>query len=166
MSQSAKDQPEHQELTPGQFVDLLRKLSELGGRPGAIAAAFSEDEALRSVKAPDTSEVARAYNLFRLLADNARWRSRWQRARAEIPSLDRDRVVADLWEAIDCHLDGSFQEKVGSKVYHRAWLFRWLGGRYDLRRARRVLGRSSLWALVPVSSCLRKARARAPTARP
>lgn len=94
----------------------------------------STEEAIRSARAN------RLYGLFKLLSNDDKGRAVWHRLATEVPRLDRDQVVLDLWNVLEMD-DPQHAERIGSSAaYHRAWLFDLFLRHYDVRRSLRTAG--------------------------
>jgi hypothetical protein len=91
---------------------------------------------------------ARRYALFKLLVQEKEGRLRWQALKEHEPGKfwDTDSQVVDLWKKVeaDCP-EKDLAAGHWSVIYHRVWLFEWLLRRYDVRRARSVVG-GGRWA--------------------
>lgn len=83
------------------------------------------------------SDPARLYTLFRFLVDDRKGRNKWQALRSGEP-LDRDALVVSAWKELETK--SAIEVQYHSLEYHRLWLFDWLLRRYDVRRARSVVG--------------------------
>jgi hypothetical protein len=108
----------------------LKELRELFCDPTkALAEAFSASP--------------RLYALLRFIVNDRQGRNMWQALRSE-KELDRDKLVVFVWEEVEKRPE--IEEKYHSFEYHRLWLFEWFLRRYDIRRAREVVGGGASWA--------------------
>lgn len=86
---------------------------------------------------------AQNYALFRLLVDDKEGRLRWQALQETNPEKfwDRDSEVVEIWRRVEsgCRAE-DFIAGRWSVLYHHLWIFDWLLRRYDVRRARGVVG--------------------------
>lgn len=106
----------------------LKELQELVSGP---------EKALAAV-----SDPAQLYGLFRFLVDDRKGRNKWQALRSE-KQLDRDALVVSAWKELE--KKPAIEAQYHSLEYHRLWLFDWLLRRYDIRRARSVVGGGKWW---------------------
>jgi hypothetical protein len=131
-------------------ADKLKAIVEAANKPrpdpqaleAAVNAAFDQG----AKRETDVIKVAnRVYGVFKVLSDEKKGRGKWQWLRTKVAGLERDRVVFGLWHALEAKYGLQVELLGGSVSYHRAWLFDWFFGRYDLRRGRMVAG-GGRWA--------------------
>ncbi len=109
-------------------VSTLAELEKLGEEP------FTEH--------PAAADTKRLYAIFSFLLDDDNWLA----LKKSQKKLDRHALATRLWQ----HLESGdhralIEQTYQSLEYHRRLLFDWLLGRYDLRRARRAVGKAG-WA--------------------
>ena len=85
----------------------------------------------------------RLYAFFRFLVDDS-MSPKWQALR-EDKKLDRDDLVVRVWRELETTHQTEVKNQYHSLEYHRLWLFDWLLRRYDIRRAREVVGGGKWW---------------------
>ncbi len=83
-------------------------------------------------------EAARLYGDFKLVVHDVKERARWH-ARSKDGTLDRNAEALQAWSKLETFGD-EIEKQYHSLAYHRLWLFDWLLRRYDVRRARSVVG--------------------------
>jgi hypothetical protein len=88
-------------------------------------------------------QAAELYDDFKLVVHDVKERAKWH-ARSKDENLDRNAEAVQAWNKLETFGD-EIEKQYHSLVYHRLWLFDWLLRRYDVRRARSVVG-GGWWA--------------------